>query len=192
MSEEKNKTEVLPLYDIRESTDVATFTASLRDMILDGKIDAAKAGVIIKKMEKSAETLLKDTAVKAVINDATEKYLDGQRKGRVFGADVAYTAVHTFYDYKDCGHPVLDALYDIQKEVDARIKLLEAELKLLVDMKNSDITPNSGKLNFGIAPKAKTVVVEQIPTLTWVDSGEIASVKAPKKGQKMGIKYSNM
>lgn len=186
------KTPPLPIIDLREPIALEDIKSNIRDLILEGRIDAAKVGVVLKKMERTATELLKEEKVKDMIVGATEQYLSGQKSTVLFGATITRAAIYTTYDFSECNHPELDELYKIRDNIDDRIKLIEEELKLLIDNKNSDITPNDGKIDFGIKTKVKNIIIESIPTLVEQASGEVAEVKAPIKKQKMGIKYSKL
>lgn len=197
MEENKKETplaELLP--DVRsQELSVYDVVQSYRTKIINGEVDIAKAGVVLKKTAKVAEELLKDELIKMCILNATEKYLEGGVKTvKLYGASITKTAVFTGYDFKECGHVVLDELYAIQREVDARVKAIEAELKLLLQFEtNKDIMGSrEGQLDLGIPATGKNIIIDNMPKLVWENSGETVTVKAPRKYQTMGLKYSKL
>lgn len=178
--------------DIRGLQSVDDFSKVIKSAILGGEVDAAKAGIVLKKMNKVSEELLKDKQVKDVILESTERYLGGQKTAVVFGATITRAAVWTGYDFKDCGHPVLNKLVVIQKQVETAIKLLEEELKLMVKEDNTDIVPNSPEFTLEIPDNTKSIIVEKMPDLVWNGDGEVVKVKPPIKRQTIGLKYSKI
>ena len=152
--------------------------AIIRKDILDGKIDAAKAGVVLKKLAKLTKELLEDKDVKEVIYNESIKYV-GET---LLGGKISESTTNTWYDFSVCKHPELDQLYDIQKNVKLRIKEIEDELKLTIP-KNQKIKGEG----FGIQNTKKPTIVEYYYTLEQKVSGEVIQCEPPLKLQSMGI-----
>lgn len=188
--EEVNKEEVVSLVDIRTNITTVDVAKSIRDAILEGKVDEAKAGIILKKYAKVAEVLLKDEQVKSAIMAKTETYLNGQKSATFFGATVTKMATYTWYDFSNSNHPVLDALYEIQKEVKAHIESIEEELKLIIKKEDNKIIDRNS-LEIPASP-SKNILIESMPKLVWEDDGSTQEVKAPEKRQTIGLKYTKL
>lgn len=163
------------VFDKKQTVD--TFKA----LIKEGNVDPLAPYTVLKRMQKVAEEVFEDKEVQKIINDEADKHLvAGKKSFNLYSAQICKTAVYTYYDCKNCGHPVLDQLYKIQETVEGAIKQIEAELKLLI--------PDEKK-GFGIQNDTKQIVVEQIPFLKWEPTDDIAIVRAPEKIQKIGLKY---
>src|SRR6266403_3284127 len=108
-----------------EILDIRTIGVETRDVIddiafkiTDGQINGAYAGVILKKMSKISEEVMKIPEVKNTILNETIKFINGSKKGdKIFGASIVHCATSTHYDFKECGHIVLNELYKIQDQV---------------------------------------------------------------------------
>ena len=175
--------EEIALIDIRRNLEVKDQIALVKGAILEGNVDAAKAGVFLKRIGKIAEEVLKDKLVKEAIETETQKYI--ANGGDVFGAKVTYCATYTAYKFNECNHPELNSLYDIKEVIEAKIKQIEEELKLIIPKEKLGT-------KFGIESVTKDVVIEQTWKLTSVPSGEVATVNPPIKLQSMGLKYMKL
>lgn len=157
---------------------VETFKA----LIKEGNVDPLAPYTVLKRMVSVAEEVFKDPEVQKIVNNEAEKHMVGNRKSfDLYSATICKMAVYTTFDYSECGHVELDELYNIQKAIEARIKTIEEELKLLIPKKE---TPT-----LGIEGDSKTVVIDKMPFLNWADHGDQVVVKAPKKIQKEGLKF---
>ncbi len=194
--QEENKEKVVATIDLtsfaQKPKDTKEIIQLFKDNILSGDINALEGFTVIKRMHKVAEEVLKDEKVKDAALKEYNKYSGETKTGSLvkYGATILNTSVYTWYDCTGCGHPVLDALYAIDKEVKARIKLLEEELKLMIpkDEYKAGATPG-----LGIPNTDKNVLIEAIPKLEWIDGGgEVATIKRPKKMQTMGLKYMKL
>ncbi len=158
------------------------------DKILNGEVNAAHAGVVIKRMAKIAEEILKNKAVKDAIYKETEKYIQGGEKN-IFGASISISPTYTFYDFKDCGHVQLNELYSIQEQVKECIKNIEDELKLMVSTKSTLINTDG---ILGIKDTSKEVVINGMPYFEFKSCDDIVRVQAPIKVQSIGLKYNRV
>lgn len=153
--------------------------------VTEGEVDPVKTGVILKKMAKISEEVLKDEKVKDIITNETKKYIEGGDKV-VFGATVNHQAVYTFYNFEHCGDPLWNKLDEIEKQVKAAKKDREDYLKTLIP-KDTGKTPG-----FGIKKDTVSIIIEELPKIVVESSGEVIEIKPPIKAQKMGIKYSKL
>lgn len=168
--------EVLDLKN--QEVKVKETVASIKENVLNGTLDAAKVGVVLKKLAKISKDLLDDVDVKDEIHRESVKYI-GET---VLGGKISESATRTWYDFTVCNHPELNQLYEIQTAVKARIKELEDELKLTI--------PKDQKIKtegFGISATKKATIVQYYYTLEQKDSGEIVQCEPPIKRQSMGI-----
>lgn len=171
-----------PIFDCKDAINEIT------EGIKEGRIDPLKAAVILKRMEKISEEVKKNPVVKELIKREADKYISGSIKSfEYFGAKISVMATYTWYDFKDCGHEELTKLKEIQEQVDARIKIIEAELKLLIPKENSGM--KFGQIDFGISATKKGVLVERVPRLEWDEVNEICYVEPPRKIQDIGLKF---
>lgn len=176
------------ILDIRQELLTKDIIQDCADKILNGEVDAARAGVIIKRMAKISEEILKIKKVKEAIYKETKKYIEGGQKN-IFGASISIAATYTTYDFKECGHIVLNELYNIQEQIKEAIKSIEDELKLMIPTKDTMINVE-GK--FGIKDTSKDIVIKHIPELIWRENDDVINVKPPVKIQSIGLKYNRV
>lgn len=176
------------LIDLRQNDKLTKdIINDLAEKIVSGEVNACYTGVVLKRMAKVVEELYKLPAVKEKIINETKKYIEGTPKGeKIFGANILYCATSTSYDFKDCGHIVLNELNKIKKQVEEEIKLIEDELKLMIPTK-STMEIVDGK--FGIKDTTKEVVISKMPSLVWETNDDVIRVKPPLKMQGFGLKF---
>jgi len=182
MSENKE----LAIFNLDAPISTKDTIESIKDKILSGEIDEAKAGVILKRMTKISEEVLKDKDVKKAIEEECMRHINNQKSAEYFGAKFSQAAVHTYYKFEECNDPLWDALDLAEKQIKAAKKDRETFLKTLIPTKD---TIQQTKLGFGVKNTSKQEIIESIPVVEWKEDGEIATIKPPIKGQKMGIKY---
>ena len=187
MNEEAKQTsseEVNALMKVGTPFDSKQYIEGIKHSIKEGLVDPLAVYTVLKRMNKISEEIFKDKDIKDIVNNEADKHLSGNTKTfNLYSATITKMAVYTTYDFKGCGHPVLDELYKIQEEVKERIKNIEEELKLLIPK-----TDNT-KIGFGIEDSGKAIIVENIPELVLVNSGETVRVQAPQKIQQIGLKF---
>ncbi len=172
------------LFDIRQPFNSKDVIENIIDNVVEGRIEPTKVGVILKRMEKVSKAVLENKKVKEIINDSFDKYMTGTTNSvKLYSATIVKMPVWTGYNFDDCGHPELNELYKIQKEVEDRIKGIEEELKLMIPKVEKN------QVGLGIKDTGKTVLIEAMPKLIWEESGEALRIEAPKKLQKIGLKY---
>lgn len=188
MSDEKEEsfnpaTDVAGLIKVSTPFNSKDYIGKIKELILGGHVDPLAVYTVLKRMNKISETIFEDKQIKQIVLDEADKHLSGNTKSfDLYSAKICKMPTYTWYDFNGCGHPVLEELYKIQKEVAARIKQIEDELKLL-------IVKETTQIGLGILDDSKAIVVEAVPELAWINSGETLRVQAPKKLQTIGLKF---
>lgn len=176
--------DISSLVKVTTAFDSKNFIETIKSVIKEGNADPLAVYTVLKRMAKVAEEIFDDKEISTIVLNEADKYLSGSQKSfKLYSATICKMAVHTWYDFSACGHPVLDELYKIKKEVEIRIKALEEELKLLIPKETK------GQIGFGILPDTKQIVVDKIPFLKWEETDDQVVVQAPKKIQKEGLKF---
>lgn len=159
-----------------------------RDILVgtkNGEVNPLDAMIVVKRFEKVAKICLEDQVFKDLASDEADKYLSGSTKSfEKASAIISKGATYTIFDFSECGHSELDALYKIEAEVKVHIKNLEDELKLLV--------PKAGSEDFSIKSDKKEVLITKIPFLNWASTEDQVTVKAPQKFQRTGLKFNKV
>lgn len=184
---EQQSGQLVPLKMVGDIDKVYTkddISTTLIHEILDGKVEPSKFAVTLRRIKDGIEDVFKHPKVKEVIEADITKYLEG-KKAKILGAEVQLTTTYTKYDYTQCGHPELDAINNIMEQLESRKKEIEAELQL--QLKTYEGASTKGKL--GVTPTTKTYIIDNIPELNWISSGEVADVKIPQKIQSIGLKF---
>lgn len=179
-----NQHESLAVIDVRENIEVRDQVQLISTAIINGDVNPAKAGVFLKRMEKIAKDVFENKEVKTIIEEDTIKYITGTKE-KIFGASISHCAIYTGYDFKNCGDPELDSLYDIQEIIKAKIKDKEETLKLIIPKEKQGA-------NFGIESSNRNMLIEQTWKLEKINSGEVLEIRPPVKFQKMGLKYMKL
>ena len=176
MSENKS----LKLLSMASTLKVKDMAESIKTKIKEGEVNPTTLGVILKKFAKLHEEVTKDKDVKDILLQDAGNHLSGSKKSfELYGAKITVGAVHTFYKFDECNHPVWNELDSIEKQVKLMKKSIEEKLKTTIpDEKQMFEMP------------ANTEVIDNIPRLIWEDSGEIVTTTPPVKVQTQGLKYS--
>lgn len=190
--ENEIKNNTMSLLDVRQPVSTKDVISNIIDNVKNGHVNPLEAFTILKRMAKVSEEVLEDEDIKRMARTEFSKYTP-EKKGTksivVFGASISESATYTWYDFKDCKHDVLDALYEIQEIVKNQIKNIEDELKLLIpkdDYKAGSIP------GFGIQSTATSKVFQHLPKLVWEEYGVIGDVEPPKKIQTIGLRYNKL
>ncbi|MBS1960728.1 MAG: hypothetical protein JST04_00825 [Bdellovibrionales bacterium] len=188
MSEQIEEIEgqIVPLQmvtDIDKTYTKSDIAATLIHNVLDGKVEPSKYAVTLRRIKDAIELVFKHPKAKQVIEDDVTKYLEG-KKAKILGAEVQLTTTYTKYDYSECGHTELDAINSIIEQLEDRKEQIEAELQLQLKTYEG----NTAK-KLGVTATTKSYIIEQLPELNWVSSGEVIDVKVPNKIQSIGLKF---
>ena len=174
---DKDEDVYLQLKEYRKKKDLVE---DIVTKVLSGEVNVAKAFVAIKRMKEVSEEALKDERLKPVFIEAIERELDG-KKAHILGTEVSVATVYTSYDFKDCNHIRLNALYDLVENCKKEIKVIEDELKLMIS--------DSGA--FGL--KVKEISIPSLPEISEDESlGEVVTLRPPIKYQTTGLKVSEL
>lgn len=185
-SQNSQETALQDISNLITTFDAKAYINHIKSNIIEGNVNPLSAFTIVKRMAKVSEEILQDSEIKKLANDEADKHLAGNQKTfTLHGATISKAATYTWYNFNECGHPVLDQLKVIEKEVKERIKLLEDELKLL-------IIPESKQHTLGVGMDTKTIVIDKIPVITWIDTEDQVIVQAPIKHQTIGLKYNKI
>lgn len=186
MSEETEKT-----YDAEVSKETVKPVLALFNTPIDGLVDMIKYNIkeghtdtiemmlSLKKLEKISEEVKEDKEIKEIFLENTKKVLDGGKSVDMYGAKITVRAVHTYYDFSECGDSVLDAMYKIKKDLDEMIKQRETEIKAM-------FPSNPSKLGI---PK-RTIIQAGVPSLEISEDEFEENICAPIKKQKDGVVIS--
>lgn len=200
---------------LEKSKDIA---AIIKQKILKDEVDIFTGLAWLKKMGKIAEILTKDKEIKAKLEEEASVLLPVLGKRTVLGVRISESA-YTRYDYSQCGHPELDAIDDLMRQLKSRKEQIEKELKLHYDeievevnslkkeiqdaynlrefttdqvevtIINGRIVHLEKELELLLDTKFDTVV-RKIPRLEADSSGEIVQVTAPIKNSSPNIRFT--
>lgn len=183
MSEINSNQSANQLVNVAQVFNSKEYIENIKASVKNGEVNPLAAFTVLKRMQKVAEEVFKDKEIKDLALAEAEKHLSGNTKSfNLYSAQICKAATYTFYDFKECNHEILDALYAIQSEVEASIKQIEEELKLMVK-------PDNAMPTLGITDNTKTVFFEMMPKLVWEPYGVQGTVNPPKKIQQIGLKF---
>ena len=184
--------------------------AILNDVaMLDDADFTLAAHVRLTKVSKAITDVLKDSDYKDTIGEAQQKIADLQKakKVTVEGAEIAYGATYTKYDFSECNHPVHKYILDIEAKFKDLRKEIEDELKSIPPA-TQEITGTdfeTGEVQTTTVGGSKRIIIEENDIkarLNFVinkaeillqeieDNNGIFTVKPPEKIQTMGVKVT--
>lgn len=135
-------------------TDKAQRFSFVRDVInriLVGDADPIKVHLQVKAMEEIIKEITSDPQYRDALLDESTKH--GKTFER-YNGKFSIKEVGTRYDYSQCGDPELAELYEKKAQLDAKIKVREAFIKML-PVEGIDIVTEDGELR-KIYPPAKS------------------------------------
>lgn len=182
MSEETNNeiSNSNEIMNLSQSFDSKQYIRDIKSSVINGEVNALQAFTVLKRMAKISEELTKDKDIKQLALDEFDKHPG--KSLEAWSAKIIRAATYTYFDFSECNHPQLNELYDIQKRVEADIKNLEEELKLLIPKETTQI-------GLGIVSDSKDIVIKQMPSYGYVEHEDQVTVNAPKKIQQIGLKF---
>lgn len=189
--EENNNVALNNLLDVRQAFSSKDLIENISTAIKTGKVPALEGYTILKRMSKISETVMEDEEIKKMAMTELEKY-SGELKGatksvQLYSASISISAVHTFYDFSQCGHEVLDQLNKIIEHCKEVKDQIEAEIKTIPQP-----SEKVGEMEFGIKQEGVEKIFAKMPVLSWEDYGGIAMVKPARKVQKIGIRFNKV
>jgi hypothetical protein len=131
------------------------------DEVLNGRINPLELHLRLKSAEEVIKQLTGLEPYKAILLDEAQKH------GKSFNyqtAKIDIREVGVKYDYSGCGNSVLAALYDQQKEIEAKIKSIETYHKGLPSAGVQVVLSETGEVETHYPP-AKTSTTSVAVTL---------------------------
>lgn len=168
------------------TTKVKDIIPQIQNAILEGEIDAARAGIILRKYAKLHEEIYKGEmgeAVKDVVYEDTISHKEGNKATiELMGAKITAGAVRTWYDFEQCNDPLWSELERLEKIIKQLKKDREEELKMTI--------PSSSSLELGLVNKSILVPYELKISKKDFTNPKVAQITPPVKRQIDGLKYS--
>ena len=147
------------------------------DSILEGAVDPLQVHMFLKRIEKITELVKTNKDVKeAVIKAASSHSPD--KAFAFMGASLKVGAVHTAYDFSECGDLLWNNLNEMVTKFTAMKKAREEQLKVAFPE------------NIGFGFKPPRMIIDHLYHVETVDCGEEVVLNQPKKIQQMGVKVT--
>ena len=145
--------------------------------ILEGEVDPLQVHMFLKRIEKIAELVktnkdVKEAVTKAASSHSSDKAFD------FMGASLKVGAVHTAYDFSECGDLLWNNLNEMVTKFTALKKAREEQLKVAFPE------------NIGFGFKPPRMIIDHLYHVETVDCGEEVVLNQPKKIQQMGVKVT--
>lgn len=149
---------VLSVVSLMPSTkqQVESFTASIKQSVLDGDVNPLKLLVQLKMIEKVLDVLKDSDVEKEILREASKYNKDELAEYDGCKLDVRETGVS--YDYDVCGDAEYENILQEKKTVDAKIKQRQAFLKNI----SGDVYGSDG---VSIYPPAKSSTTKVVVTI---------------------------
>lgn len=145
--------------------------------ILEGEVDPLQVHMFLKRIEKIAELVKTNKDVKEAVTKAAS--LHSPDKAFAFmGASLKVGAVHTAYDFSECGDLLWNNLNEMVTKFTAMKKAREEQLKVAFPE------------NIGFGFKPPRMIIDHLYHVETVDCGEEVVLNQPKKIQQMGVKVT--
>lgn len=158
------------------NTPIDGIVDNIKYNIKEGHTDTIEMMLSLKKLEKISDLVKEDKEIKEIFLENTMKRLDGGKSVDMYGANISVRAVHTFYDFSECGDSVLNAMYKIQADLKEMIKQRETEIKAM-------FPSNPSKLGI----PTRNIIQSGVPELTISDDEFEEVITPPIKKQKDGV-----
>ena len=150
---------------------------TIKDAIKNGEVDPLKVHMFLKRTEKLAELVKADNEVKEAITNAATMY-SPDKPFDFLGASLKVGAVHTAYDFSECGDLLWNNLNEMVTKFTAMKKAREEQLKVAFPE------------NIGFGFKPPRMIIDHLYHVETVDCGEEVVLNQPKKIQQMGVKVT--
>jgi hypothetical protein len=134
------------------------------EKLQDGDINPQSVSIFLKKLEKISKLVFDNPDSRDIIDSS---FMNS--KIDMYGCNVEYAAIYTQYIYDGCNHPELEAWIKIAAIADSKIKAIQKRLQTI--------------------DKKETIVIENLPEISYVESGEVAEVFPPTKIVRNGAKF---
>ena len=145
--------------------------------ILAGEVDPLQVHMFLKRIEKITELVKTNKDVKEAVTKAAS--LHSPDKAFAFmGASLKVGAVHTAYNFSECGDLLWNNLNEMVTKFTAMKKAREEQLKVAFPE------------NIGFGFKPPRMIIDHLYHVETVDCGEEVVLNQPKKIQQMGVKVT--
>jgi hypothetical protein len=104
--------------------DLDIYCEQVKELTLSGEIDIVDVAKKINIMGRVVEYFEKDKSIQESLLNEAEKYGKGER------TDLHIREVGVKYDFHSCNHSTYNRLYEEKKQIEARLKEIEATLKV--------------------------------------------------------------
>lgn len=178
------------IFGIDPKITIKEVNENLSQSILN-EVDSTFTGYKIKYATKLLEDLLDNKEVKEKIQRDTSNYLQRNQTKEILGSKVQEAAVYTVYDFSECNHSEYSELVEIENYIKNRKKEIEKELTDFCKSleKQDGKLFNQGSLKIETTPTKSIIKEFDHKLVTIANKSDIDEVEAPKKIQKMGLKY---
>ena len=150
---------------------------TITEAIKNGEIDPLVTHMFLKRTEKLAELVKEDKEVKEAITKAASSH-SPDKAFEFMGASLKVGAVHTAYDFSECGDLLWNNLNEMVTKFTAMKKAREEQLKVAFPE------------NIGFGFKPPRMIIDHLYHIETVDCGEEVVLNQPKKIQQMGVKVT--
>lgn len=176
----------------------------IKNSIITGDIEPARAGVFLKKFAKIAEEVKKDKSISEMIITDTKKHQDGTAKTfQCHGAKITL-ANRGYWDYSKTNDPLLEKLQEIEKDISERIKLRKKEIELKLAAWENENKPKPISASEAFAEEEPTEEVnspkfgmvafpiswDALPELKWNEGWGEVQTNPPTKRNTEQIRYT--
>ena len=145
--------------------------------ILEGEVDPLQVHMFLKRIEKITELVKTNKDVKEAVTKAASLH-SPDKAFEFMGASLKVGAVHTAYDFSECGDLLWNNLNEMVTKFTAMKKAREEQLKVAF--------PEN--IGFGFRPPR--MIIDHLYHVETVDCGEEVVLNQPKKIQQLGVKVT--
>ena len=145
--------------------------------ILEGEVDPLQVHMFLKRIEKITELVKTNKDVKEAVTKAASLH-SPDKAFDFMGASLKVGAVHTAYDFSECGDLLWNNLNEMVTKFTAMKKAREEQLKVAFPE------------NIGFGFKPPRMIIDHLYHVETVDCGEEVVLNQPKKIQQMGVKVT--
>ena len=145
--------------------------------ILEGEVDPLQVHMFLKRIEKITELVKTNKDVKEAVTNAASSH-SPDKAFEFMGASLKVGAVHTAYNFSECGDLLWNNLNEMVTKFTAMKKAREEQLKVAFPE------------NIGFGFKPPRMIIDHLYHVETVDCGEEVVLNQPKKIQQMGVKVT--
>lgn len=97
----------------------------IKSAMVNGELDVIDIAKKVNMMGRVVDFFEKDNEIQTVLLNEAEKFGKGER------TDLQVREVGVKYDFLNCGHSEYNRLYEEKKQIDLKLKAIEAQLKTI-------------------------------------------------------------